>query len=192
MENGVVVKVIMEVVGKPREHVEETLNLINEQLQHKKGIKIRHQETFKPKEVDNLFSAFMELELQFESAPLLTAFCIEYMPSSIEIIEPLELDFSSAQLSNLLNDLLARLHQINLSVANKNAENQILRKNAEGLLKNIILLSLTKPKKIEEISKDIGIRPKELRPILEPFVKTGKIKKEKEIYSLIGSLYENG
>ncbi|MFH1399289.1 MAG: hypothetical protein ABIG95_04205 [Candidatus Woesearchaeota archaeon] len=191
MEKGVSTRIIMEVVGKPEEHVKKTLNLLLDQIKQGDGIKLTRSELFDPKPVDNLFSAFMELELEFKDLSLFVSFCLAYMPSSVEIIEPTELLFRSAELSNLLDDLLSRLHQINFVVTNNNAENQILRKNSEGLLKNIVALSLRTPKLIEEISKDVGIKPKELKPFLDRFVKVGNIELVKGVYTL-KDMYPNG
>ena len=184
----VTARVIIEVVGKPEEHVKKALEIVIKKIKEEEGIKVKEEKSFKPKEVDKFFSTFAELVIEFKNPNQIISFCFDYMPSSIEIIDPEELALRSNELAGLLNDLLTKLHSISMRLANINAENQILRRNTEGLLKNLIMTVLEKPRTIEELSKAIGIDPKELEPYIEGYVKKGKIKKTKDKYTIINTL----
>ena len=185
----VVARVIIEVVGKPEEHIKKALGIVIKKIKEEEGMKVKEEKTFKPKKLENFFSTFAELVVEFEDSNLVVGFCFDYMPSSIEIIEPEDLILKSKELAGLLNDLLARLHSINMRLTNINAENLLLKKNAEALLKNLVMNALEKPKTIEELSKVVGIKPKELQPYVDGYVKKEKIKKTKDKYTLIKSLY---
>ncbi len=185
----VMTRVVLEVVGKPEEHVKKALAFVIKKIKEEQRIKVKEEKTFETKKVDNFFSTFAELVIEFEDPNLITSFCFDYMPSSIEIIEPEELALRSNELAGLLNDLLTRLHTMSMNVANTNAENQILKKNAEALLKNLVMNTLKNPKTIEELAKAVGIEPKKLQPYIDEYVKKEKIKKAKDKYTLVNSLY---
>lgn len=185
----VIVNVLVEVVGKPKEHVVESLKTMIDKIKSEKGINILREKTFDPKPKDNYFSTFSEIEIEFDDPSHIVSFCFDYMPSSIEIIEPADLELESHLLAEILNDLLAKLHSANMNLANVRAENQMLKNNSEALLKNIIMISLKEPKTLEEVSPLIGIKSEELEPFLNKFIEEGRIKKDNNKYSLVKSLY---
>ena len=61
--HSVLAKLIVEVAGRPKEHVESSLKLVLDNIKKEKGVKARKMKIFKPKEVDTYFSSFAELEL---------------------------------------------------------------------------------------------------------------------------------
>ena len=189
----ILAKVIVEVAGRPKEHVEDSIKLVLDNIKKEKGIKPIKMKIFKPKEVDTYFSSFAELELEFEDPAYLVGMCFDYLPSSVEIIEPEELNIDSQDMAGLLNDLLSKLHNASMAVSRLSAENNNLKLNGEGLLKNIIMLSIGKSEKtIEDISKDVGIKAKDLAPFVEGYVKDGKISLKDGKYRLKENLYKEG
>jgi len=129
MENYLTVKIILEVVGSPKEHVEETLTQISDKLEKEEGIEIinKHVEEVKP--FKKFFSSFIDLELKVINNNKLIAICFDYMPSSVEIIEPSKLQLESKDMTDILNDLLARLHKYDMIVRNMHAENIVLKRD---------------------------------------------------------------
>ncbi|MBW2970874.1 hypothetical protein KY320_01805 [Candidatus Woesearchaeota archaeon] len=189
-EKQVKVRAILEVVGKPKEHVDKSIKLVIDTVRNVQGMKVEQAKVFKVKPVDNYFSSFAELELSFADTTKLVDFCFDYLPSSVEVIEPAKLELDSTAFAETLNDLLARLHGINANLANINAENRLLKMNATGLLKNLFILSLkNRPATIEELSKRIGIKETELKPFIDSYIKQGKIKKANDKYELVESMY---
>ena len=187
----ILAKVIVEVAGKPKEHVENSIKIVLDNIKKEKGIKALKMKIFKPKECDNYFSSFAELELEFEDPEYLVGMCFDYLPSSVEIIEPDEINIDSRGMAGLLNDMLAKLHNASMAVSQISAENENLKLNGEGLLKNIIMLSIGKSEKtIEEISKEVGIKPANLLPFVEKYVKDGNISLKEGKYRLKESLYK--
>lgn len=182
------VRMIVEIAGTPAEHVAKTLDLVNESLSKIKDVKIIQSEKEEPKKVeenDKLFSAFIEIEMLIKNTPTLVSICFEFMPSSVEILEPANLKLNTNDASNLFNDVLGRIHNMDMVLKNKSAENQILKKNASTLLRNIFKLSLKQSSKTkEELSKDIGVPADQLTPFLEVMEKQKEIKKEGDKFSL--------
>lgn len=126
-EGALRTKTIIEVVGWPKEHVSKTVNLISEKVGDK--FIVIDKEVNEPKKVgDKAHSGFIELELLFENLTSLLGFIFDYMPSSVEIIEPKEVEEKTDLISDLMNDLAAKLHQYDSAVKKLKAKNNILKK----------------------------------------------------------------
>lgn len=181
-EGAVLAKVIIEVLGSPKEYVEETLKKVVENIKTEK-FEVLKEELFNAQQQEKMFSAFTELEVLFKNNNSLIDFCFDYTPSSIDIIEPIYVNYKAHDFSNLLNDLLARIHKSDMALKNYNAENQILKKNAANLLQNLIILSLkNKEKDIKGLSKEVGIPVKQLEPLMEKFINVNLLRKENNNY----------
>ncbi len=173
-------------LGAPKEHIQETLKLYIDKIkEQEKGIVVRHIDHGETKEVDNLFSVFAELELDFTDMKTLTYFCFDYMPSSVEIFEPAQLVYNVNDYTDFLNDLQARLHKFDMIIKNLSAENKVIKKNGLTLARNIILVCLESgPKNIIEISKRSGMPQEHIKKFVNILVKEGKIKEKGGMYYL--------
>jgi len=137
-EQKVLANVVLEIVGAPKNHVDNTLELVVKKIKEQKGIKITHQEIGSAEnmelgDVKNLFSAFVELEIEFDSIMRVLSFCFDFMPSSIEIMKPENLNLDFGKLSSFLNDLLAQLHRYDMALKNVNAKNILLQRDLDKL-----------------------------------------------------------
>jgi hypothetical protein len=178
---------IIEMLGKPKEHLEKTLKGYIITLKKDKKVKILKEEYAEPeKDKDSkLYTIFVELEVLINGATKVVDFCFDYLPSSVEILDPTSVEYQSQDFSSLLNDLLARLHQIDMALKNSNQENTILKKNSAIFLRNIIYLSLKQgKKKLTELSKDSGVPEQDLDKFLGILIKEKKLKMDKKSYSL--------
>ncbi|MEK6822681.1 MAG: hypothetical protein AABY13_02535 [Nanoarchaeota archaeon] len=167
-------KVIIEMLGSPKEHLMKTLQDYINALKERKDLTVLSQDIAEAAERDKLFSTFTELEINFKSVEKLLDFCFESMPSSVEIIEPDELILHAGAFSDLLNDLQARLHQVDMSMKQLSAQSAIIDKNAMGVLHNFIKF-LTKEggKTSEELAPTVGIKKAQLEVFLESMVEMG-------------------
>ena len=178
-------RAIIEVLGKPKEHVENSIKEYIEHIKEDSELVILNEDYSEIKEQGPLWSKFVELDLVIKGTKKLIAFCFEYMPSSIDVIKPENLILTNAELSNFLNDLQARLHNVDMIVKKLKAENDFLRLNMNAVLHNAVLICLKVSKlSMEQLSKVTGVDRKELELFIEKLVKENKIKKEDEIYSL--------
>ncbi len=176
---------IVEIAGKPKKYVEDTMKLVLDRLKEEEGMKVAKSKVHDAKDHEGIFSTFSEIEIEFEGYEPLLLFCFEYMPSSIEFLEPEEIKMESQNMTNIFNDLLARLHQADSKVKDVNAANIILEKNANNLLKIAISLSLKEGEKpIDYLSKCVGIVPEQLKPFLERYIGEKVIKKDGDNYCL--------
>ena len=182
-ERSIVARAIIEIMGAPKDYISEALRAILEDIKKHDYLEVVHEELFEPKEAGELFVTFMELEIKFKSVEYLFGFCIDYLPASIDIVEPDKLDYRASELTQSINDLLAKLHKIDSALKAANAENEILQKNAMLLFRNNVIITLGKDKlKIEDISRRVGISEEQLKPFLELWVKEGFIKRENDLY----------
>ncbi len=98
-------RTIVEVVGRPKEHVEETIRGHVEKIKKDESLEIINQDFADVKKEEDkenqegLWLTFVELELWIKNLPSLIGFCFDYMPSSVEIIEPKQLTFKNFDIS---------------------------------------------------------------------------------------------
>jgi hypothetical protein len=179
-------RTILEVLGKPREHVEKTIKDYIEKIKEDPDLIILKESFADAKQHEKLWAVFAELEVVVKGIPKLVAFCLDYMPSSIEVIKPEELVFKNRDISNFMNDLQAKLHNVDMVAKQFRAENEFLRRNMKTSFKNAVAILLRiGDKDTSELSKFTGIPQDELKPIMEELIKDKRIKKEEDKYKLI-------
>ncbi len=177
----IVVRVIIEMLGAPKEYIETTLKNYIEKLK-KDGIKIIKETVEPAQKQKELFSTFVELDIEFEKIEELLGFCFDSMPSSVEILEPEELKMTAGVLSDYLNDLQAKLHEVDMVVKTTRAQNKVLDKNAMNVFKNFVKYLCRDGMTTEEMSKIVGIEERQLQKFVDILVNEGKIKKEGDKY----------
>ena len=119
-------KLIIEIAGSPKEYVENVIKEVVEKIKNEK--KILKYKIFEAQEKEKLFFTFTEIEIDFDNFEELTGFCLDYFPSSIEILDE-KVDIKREELEHTLNDLLAKLHQYDMTLKNLKAELIILKKD---------------------------------------------------------------
>lgn len=126
----ILARAVIEIAGFPKEHIEEVMKKVIDKV--KENFEVVKSEIFESVELKDkmagFWSVFSEMELKFEDINAITIFCFEYMPSSIEILEPEELKFDSLSFAGFMNDLLARLHEYDMVVKNLQAENIAMKR----------------------------------------------------------------
>ncbi len=181
--------VTFEIVGKPKEHVEQTIELYIQKILEDKAIHVidTHKEEATELEDENegFFSAFCEIEMLLKNVESIMHLSINLMPASIEILEPSEFSFSGLDLQNWSNDLLSRLHEIAQQVRNEKQKSTYVQKTLFSLIENFVVVLLgTGPKKAIELSKLTGIEEKKVEEILSDMKEKGHVLKEGENWIL--------
>ena len=184
-EGKILTRVIIEIIGKPKEHIEKALRIVVEKIKEQKDIKVVEEKLFDAEKQEEMFSIFAELGVLFMDIETLVGFCFDFMPSSIEILDPQKLSFDSNDFAGLINDLLTKLHQMTFKVVQNDTEKKVLKKNMLNMLKNTVKILLNiKSMQLEQISKSSGINEKDLKPLLDSMVKENMINLKEEVYSL--------
>lgn len=178
---------IVEMMGKPAEHLQNTLKTYIEKLKTDKKIVFIQEDYAEPELVEKstLFTTFVEIEVLMKDLTKVIEFNFDFMPSSVEIIEPTQLVLKNESMNGLLNDLQARLHKVDMILKNQSQENNILKKNSSLLVQNSILLSLkTGSKELKELTILTKIPENELKKFLDMLIKAKKLKFSAKKYSL--------
>jgi archaellin len=125
---------VIEVLGRPAEHITMALNTLIEQLAGEKDIELANKKIFPPKPTENMFLTFAEVEVRAKNLSRIAELCFTYMPSSVEIVHPSDLKFNLNDANAMLNLLVARLHQYDAIAKKINVENAILQRQLQTLL----------------------------------------------------------
>lgn len=131
---------IFEVIGKPAEHIENSLGMLLEKISKEKNLYVIEKKIHEAKQIDqtkDVFSTFSEVEILVNNLSKIIDIIFDYMPSSIEIVEPTNFTFKIEDANALLNDLAARLHQYDAILKKLRLERSLLIKRlSEELNKN--------------------------------------------------------
>ena len=104
---------VLEIIGRPKEHLIQTLEKIIESISQEKGVKLIERKINEPVELKNhkdFYTTFAEIEIEAEEIFQIAILMFKYMPANIEIIEPELLALSNNGWNDILNELARRLH----------------------------------------------------------------------------------
>jgi hypothetical protein len=121
MEQKIRAVIILEILGRPKEHVTESLDGLIKKISEEKGIKIIEKKSHEPKKLEEseeemtkhgeIFTSFAEVEIEFDKIDDLIKIIFNYMPSSVEIVSPEKISFDNVFLSDMLTGLILKLHR---------------------------------------------------------------------------------
>lgn len=183
-DKKVVTRVILEMLGAPKDYIESTMKNYVTKLK-KEGIDIIVEVYEEAIPQGKLFNTFAELEIKFNNLKQLLDFCFDAMPSSVEILDPIEFKINANEMSDFLNDLQARIHQSDMIVKTVNAQKTLLDRNTLAVFQNFIVHQLKEPKNIDELAKPMGINSEDLKPFVERLIEQNKVKKVDDKFTLI-------
>jgi len=115
MSNDTNVKVVMilDVIGRPPEHLTESLEKLIEEIDKEKGVKVKMKDIKEPtfmKDQKDFYTTFAEVELEVEDILSIAILLFKYMPAHLEIISPEIIAVSNNSWNDILNELARRLH----------------------------------------------------------------------------------
>jgi hypothetical protein len=105
---------IIEVAGRPPAYLVESITKHVEKIGTLQGIKLISSKIAEPRKIDeekDLYTSFAEAEVETETLGKLMDLVFDFMPSSVEIIDPVEITFDTQEATMLFNDLSGRLHK---------------------------------------------------------------------------------
>lgn len=195
MSKKVLFRAVVEVLGKPKEHVDSTLKGYLQKLKENSRYQMVKEELaeLKQHEESELWMAFAELEIKTSGVAEIIDFCFDYMPSMIEIIEPEELQLDCLAVSSFLNDMQAKLHGVDMLAKQMKMENQLTNQSLARLLDNFVTILLRDHNlSSEQLSKLTGINIDVLEDYLDKMIDKGKVDLKEGIYFLKEAEIENG
>ncbi len=152
-EKTITASFIIEILGRPKEHVSDTLEKLTDELEKEKGITIINKKLYEPKKYEikkeedeeaeeekqppeknkqeikienELFTSFADIEADFENMEALLTIAFKYMPSNIEISAPENFVMKNTDFSGLLSAIILRLHKYDELTKKLSYENKII------------------------------------------------------------------
>ena len=182
-------RALLEVLGKPKEYVEQALKNYVDKIKSDNRYTLHNQhisEAIANEKEEGFFSAIAELEISTTLLDNLTFFCLEYMPAQLEVMEPEELVLTDVELTAFLNDLQAKLHSIDLIAKNVKMENDNLKKGITGLLTNYTTVLLQgRTMSSEDLGRLMGVEKDRLEDFLDSLIDQGRIDLNEGKYFLV-------
>ena len=114
---------IVEMAGRPAEHVKDSLAKHIGVLNDVKDIQVHSIKISEPREIENssgqegtptegiMFTCFAEADFETENFARMSETMFDFMPSSVEVIEPSKVSLDMSEATDLLNNLSGRLHR---------------------------------------------------------------------------------
>ena len=186
MADKIVCRAVIEVLGKPKEHVEKAMQEYIGNLKKDERFKIIREDIAELKKQENdLWATFTELEMEVKEIKDVVSFCFEYMPSLIEIIEPDKLTLTDKDFSDFFNDLQARLHQVDMIAKQVKLESEHSSLSVTKLLRNYLMMLLNeRDLNLEQLSKFTGVKEELLGDYLDKLIDQKILEMENGIYHL--------
>lgn len=110
---GIKAVLIIEVLGRPPEHLTETLNNLINKIDAEKNVSVQSKKINEPKPMKDqkeFYTSFAEVEVEVEEILYLAILMFKYMPAHIEIIYPELIALTNNGWNDILNELTRRLH----------------------------------------------------------------------------------
>ena len=193
MSKKILFRAVVEVLGKPKEHVDSTLKGYLKKLKENSKYEVLKEDLaeLKQHEDSELWMAFAELEIKTAGVTEIIDFCFDYMPSLIEIIEPEELQLDSLMISSFLNDMQAKLHGVDMLAKQMKMENQLTNNSLAKLLNNYIVVLLRNNNLTsKQLSTFTGMNIDILEDYMDKMIDEGKIDLKDGLYFLKESAAE--
>ncbi len=192
-EGWIQARIVLEIIGKPKAHVEKTMQDYVEKIKKEKDLEVLHvdinevqkQETGAKDEkmVKEMWATFAEVEILFKNLPKITYFCFEYMPSSIEILEPQNLKVNGNDLTGFFTDLQMRLHEVDMIAKQQKSQTMFWESQIKGLLMNFVMVALSNRELTsDELSKITGVQKNTLEDFLDELVDKNEVEMVGEKY----------
>ncbi|MFH1311115.1 MAG: hypothetical protein ABIH65_01785 [Nanoarchaeota archaeon] len=148
---------ILDIIGKPREYLLESLKKIIEVMGKEKGVIIKSkeiQELTLMKDSKDFYTTFAEIEVEVENMIYLPILMFKYMPAHVEIVSPESIALKNNDFNDLLNELLRRLHGYDEIARVMQIEKKILLSKIKELGGDVSNIKLQNPQtKPEEKTK---------------------------------------
>ena len=134
---GINAMLIVEVIGKPPEHLRETLERIIKEINGEKDVAVIGKKINEAKPMEKqkeFYMNFAEIEVEVKDILNLVILMFKYMPAHIEIISPEAIVLTNTGWNDILNELTRRLHGYDEMARIVQVEKNILEKRLREVL----------------------------------------------------------
>jgi len=175
------VQFVIEILGRPPEHIEEALKTVALKIDAEPGVSVLEKAFNEPKLIEgskDMYTAFAEVVLEVDKMGTLFHLLFTYMPAHVEVITPEKSEMSNAEINDLANRIMQRLHDYDALAKKFMNDRQLLLKqlyeHAPQLFTKEQSTAMKENLKEEEKA---GKKSKKKTPKKKPAKKTTKKKK---------------
>lgn len=147
---------IVEIMGKPGPFIRDALEKHVSKLKSAKAVEVFSIEISEPKEIENsegMMTCFAEVEFGTENFSRMTEVVFDFMPSSVEILEPSKVEFSMEEASRFLNNVSGRMHRYDDVAKVAKAQTQQLAAKLKMAQEKLLDVEKGSKKKVKKSSK---------------------------------------
>ena len=141
MAEEIKANIVVEMMGRPQEHLKEVMKDLVKKLDSEKGISVNNKKIHKPKVVEQkdkegkiiempegqeLYSTFSEIEIGAVEMFDLIRIIFNYMPSHVEIQSPSEFKIGNFDFASILTEITNKMHQYDAIAKNAIMQNKLL------------------------------------------------------------------
>lgn len=144
---------ILEILGRPKEHVETALSSLIEKISTEKGVLILEKtlhDAIPVKDSKDLFTSFAELTIEVDNLMVYFGIMFAYMPSNTEIIYPESMTLNNFDLNELSHRLIQRLHDYDAIAKRMIMEKNILEAKLKEVAPHLFKQDSQKPSEIND------------------------------------------
>lgn len=183
IEQGhILCRVIFEMAGNPKEHVEKTLKEYIAKVKEDPDYVFMKEYLAPAEENEGIWSTFYESEVLVTNLEKLNLLCFNLGPASVEILQPEQITLSEKRITEVYNDVISKIHEVSMGMKSLSNDNEMLKVNLNRAIRNCVVLSLNEPRTINEISEKVGIDAEHLQPFLDAMLKEKSLVKDGEKY----------
>lgn len=127
---------IFEVLGRPPEHLIETLEDIIDKIGKEKGVRVTSKKINEPKTLKDrkdFFTTFAEVTLECEEVLQLIVILFKFAPAHVEIISPEVVTMKNFEWNQVINEITLKIHKYDEVMRILQSEKMILEKKLKGL-----------------------------------------------------------
>jgi hypothetical protein len=186
MSQDITINFILEIIGSPKEHIKQTIQLVIEQIEDNDDIDVHSKDVSEPEKTeDDLFAVFADVNAGVDDITTVGHIANNYNPASIELVEPAEITVERKDFNDLFADTLAKLHINNTQIQELKSFKEDVTRNLNALIRNAIVLSLEQEDKSKEaIAEDVGVDPDELGELLETMIDENRVRRNGGEYTI--------
>ncbi len=136
---GIRATIILEIIGKPPEHLVKTLEEIVKRIDEEKGVRVISKKINEPvlmKDNKEFYTTFAEIDLEVENILYLTIIMFKYMPAHVEVVEPELIALTNSGWTDILSELTRRLHAYDEVSRVIQLQNSKMQKKLKELMDN--------------------------------------------------------
>lgn len=138
-ENKIKAIMILEILGRPPEHLKTSLEDIINKMNKEKDVEVSEKKIHEPtqtKSNKNFYTTFAEVEVEVKNISILTSLMFKYMPANVEVIEPENINLTNNGWSEILSEITRKLHRYDEVARMLQNEKKILEKKVKELKGN--------------------------------------------------------